>query len=537
MLQIKNISKTYKEGKKNVEALKDVSLNINKGEFVALVGPSGCGKSTLLRCIADLIKITKGKILLNKKEIKKSQSKMGMIFQHFSSFPWLTIRENIEFGLNLKKISKKRKKEIVDHYLFITGLKDFADVYPKDLSGGMNQRVGIARTLANSPEVVLMDEPFSSLDGQTKSLMQELLLTIWNKNKTTVFFVTHDVEEAIFLADRVYIMSTKPGEIKEEVKINLLRPRSIETKLSEEFLKLKRHIYYVIRGEAIKAAQFSLKNLKEDTIKIGLHTWAGITPFYYARDKGNFSKNRLDIELIELEKDKDRIDAFINEEIDLLHLSVDTIHYLKEVSKQDVGVAMLIDNSIGGDALISRNSIKSIKELKGKKVGVERNMFSHFFLIYLLNKNKININDVDVVFLKSSDIGTKFLTHEIDAAVLWEPWLSHVLKISKGNILSSTKQEKDKIISVLFARKDFIQKHKRELVKLNQVWDNTIFKLKKDRINFDLKLAPYIGITENNFKLQMDNLEFITKKNRTEYQNKVKKLISESKKIWNLMKK
>ncbi len=530
MLNIKSLSKVYIHNNKKIEILRNINLKINKGEFVVIVGPSGCGKTTLLKCIAGLTSYSQGSI-----DFKNKNINLGMIFQNFSSFPWLTVKENIEFGLNINQIDSKKRDKIVNHYLITTGLKDYAHFYPKNLSGGMKQRVVLAMVLANNPQIVLMDEPFGSLDSQTKSLMQELLLNIWNKDQKTILFVTHDIEEAIFLADRIYVMGTKPGEIKEEIKVNIPRPRNAEIKLSNKFLDIKKRIHYIIRGESIKAAQFRFYTFNRKTIKIGLHTWAGITPFYYALDEGYFSKTGLNIELINLEKDDDRIRAFKNKEIDLLHLTVDAIYYLRNIKHINCNIAMLLDDSIGGDALIASNSINSIKQLRGKKIGVEKNLFSHFFLAYLLNKNKLNINDVKIVFLKSSDIGTYFLNNKIDAAILWEPWLSGVLRITKTKILASTAQERNKIISVLFARNDFINNHKKELHIIQDIWDKITINLERDLSSFTSKLAPYIGLSSDDFNLQINKLKFIHKNNRNKYNEIVKQLIKDSKFIWKLI--
>jgi len=456
---------------------------------------------------------------------------MSMVFQNFSSFPWLTVRENIEFGLNIKKIDIKKRNTIANNYLSTTGLKDYADFYPKNLSGGMKQRIALAMSLAGDPRLTLMDEPFGALDTQTRSLMQELLLNIWNKNKTTILFITHDIEEAIFLADRVYIMGARPGEIKEEIKINFDRPRNIELKLSEKFLDIKKRIHYIIRGESIKAAQFRFYSSNRKTIRIGLHTWAGVTPFYYAVDEGYFSDKGVGVELVSLEKESDRIKAFKNKEIDLLHLTVDSIHYLREQRKIDCGIAIPLDDSQGGDALIADKKIKTFTDLKGKKIGIEENLFSHFYLKYLLNKNNLKINDVKIVYLKGSDIGTNLLSKQIDAAILWEPWLSGVLRITNTKVLASTAKEKNKVISVLYARNDFIKNKAEEIKKIQDIWDEIVIKIDKNINSFSAKLAPYIGLSEEDFILQINKLKFINKNNRSNYNKIIEKLIKESKNL------
>jgi NitT/TauT family transport system substrate-binding protein len=263
-----------------------------------------------------------------------------------------------------------------------------------------------------------------------------------------------------------------------------------------------------------------------------LHTWAGITPFYFADDNDYFQKNKLKVKLVGLEKDEDRIKAFKNGEIDLLHLTADSLYYLKNIEKIDCEIAMFLDSSLGGDALVVNSDISDIRQLVGKKIGVEKGLFSHFFLAYLLDKNGLKMEDIEIIFLNGSDIGTSFLNKNIDAAVLWEPWLSSVLRITKTKVLISTEQEKDTIISVLFARKGFIEKNKDKLKAIQDIWDKIIFDFKKDKPNFLMKLSPYLGLSRDDFMLQISKLEFIWKENRDEYRGKVKNAILEGNKFW-----
>ena len=242
MLQVKNLSKTYDNNGKSTEVIKDLSFEVGDKKFIAIVGPSGCGKTTILKIIAGLLESTKGDIFLDNEIVSKPGQDRGMIFQNFSLFPWLTVRENIGFGLDVREINQIEKDKIIEHYLRVTDLTDFADYYPKSLSGGMQQRVAIARTLANNPKILLMDEPFGSLDSQTRSAMQEFLTKLWESEQKTILFVTHDVEEAIFLADKVILLTTRPTKIKKELDVNFQRPRLHSLKFSEEFFKLEREI-------------------------------------------------------------------------------------------------------------------------------------------------------------------------------------------------------------------------------------------------------------------------------------------------------
>ena len=237
----------------SLKAVDDVSLDIRDSEFIGIVGPSGCGKSTLLRMIAGLESVTSGDIWLGEKKITSPSSEIGFVFQEYTLFPWRTVEKNVEFGLEIKKLTPAEREKIAGRYIDMVGLDRFRDSYPHQLSGGMRQRTAIARTLAVNPEVLLMDEPFGALDAQTRNILQEQLLDIWQKEKKKVLFVTHNVDEAVFLADRVVIMTARPGHIKEIVNIDIPRPRVrtetevnkvrnvILSSLFEEVRKLSEH--------------------------------------------------------------------------------------------------------------------------------------------------------------------------------------------------------------------------------------------------------------------------------------------------------
>jgi len=246
-IDIRHLTKTYKVKKKVVKAIDDISLHANAHEFVSIVGPSGCGKSTLLKILAGLESLTTGEAWVFNKKIDGPGADRGMVFQTYTLFPWLTVRKNIEFGLRLKKYSKKKCKEIVDYFLEMVSLEKFANAYPKELSGGMKQRVAIARALANNPKVLLMDEPFGALDAQTRSDMQQLLLEIWKKEKTTIVFITHDIEEAIFLSQRVYVMKAHPGKIAEELNTDLGMFEKGELVKPTDFFQMKKYIVSLLR--------------------------------------------------------------------------------------------------------------------------------------------------------------------------------------------------------------------------------------------------------------------------------------------------
>lgn len=236
-LVINHLNKNFNVDGKSVNILNDINLNINEGEFVAIVGHSGCGKSTLLKIIAGLLDYEDGSVILDNKKITKPDIDRGMVFQEHRLFPWLTIKENLAIGLD--SLDKKKKEEIISEHLKLVELEEFGNAYPSQLSGGMSQRAAIARALVNAPKVLLLDEPFGALDALTKIMLQEEILKIWEKEKTTMIMVTHDIEEAVYLADRIVVMSARPGKIKEVVKVDLGRGRD---RGSADFAKIKKRI-------------------------------------------------------------------------------------------------------------------------------------------------------------------------------------------------------------------------------------------------------------------------------------------------------
>jgi NitT/TauT family transport system ATP-binding protein len=252
-VEIWQLSVSFRQGSTVNHALENTTVDIAPGSFVCLLGPSGCGKSTLLNAVAGYVKPTTGWARVDGDPVLGPGSDRGMVFQQYSLFPWKTVRNNVAFGPYATGAGRARARAIADELLDMVGLARFADRYPAELSGGMQQRVGIARALANKPTVLLMDEPFGALDSQTRAVMQENLLRLWAEFKITVIFVTHDVDEAIFLADRVLVMSASPGRIIEDVRVALPRPRSPEVTTDSEFIALKRHLLQVIRAESLKA--------------------------------------------------------------------------------------------------------------------------------------------------------------------------------------------------------------------------------------------------------------------------------------------
>jgi NitT/TauT family transport system ATP-binding protein len=236
-----------------VQAVKDVSLRVQPSEFVSLIGPSGCGKSTILSIVAGFLNPSTGEALLDGVPITRPGSERGVVFQQYSLFPWLSVRDNVEFGLRMEGVPKSKREQSARTLLNLAGLLAFENHYPDQLSGGMKQRIGIVRALATSPQVLLMDEPFGALDTQTRVVMQEILTNMWQQFRISVLFITHDIDEAIFLSDRIYVMTSRPGRIKAEITVPLPRPRTAAMTETRDFVELVHRLKGLIRAESIAA--------------------------------------------------------------------------------------------------------------------------------------------------------------------------------------------------------------------------------------------------------------------------------------------
>jgi NitT/TauT family transport system ATP-binding protein len=258
MLKVENLAKTYGEGDKAVEAIGDLSFDVNEKEFVCIVGPSGCGKTTLLKCMSGLLEPTGGRVLLHDQRVDGPPEKMALVFQEYSRslFPWMTIRQNVAFPLRRKRLDGAEAEKLVEDAVESVALSGFVDRYPWELSGGMQQRVAIARALAYQPEILLMDEPFASVDAQTRADLEDLVLDLRRKYGVTVVFVTHDIDESVYLGDRIVVLTPAPTHVQEVQEVNLPEPRDqVETKELPEFARLRAHVYRSIkrRQEASRA--------------------------------------------------------------------------------------------------------------------------------------------------------------------------------------------------------------------------------------------------------------------------------------------
>jgi NitT/TauT family transport system ATP-binding protein len=258
IVELREVSVVFGKGSSRVRALDSVSLDVQPGEFVSLVGPSGCGKSSLLGILAGFTRPSSGSATSSGVPIVKPGPDRGVVFQQYSLLPWLTVRENVELGLKLSGAPRSERESTSRRLLGLCGLSGFEGHYPEQLSGGMKQRIGIVRALAANPRVLLMDEPFGALDAQTRVVMQQILTDMWQQFRISVFFITHDIEEAVFLSDRVYVMTARPGRIKAEISICLPRPRVAEMTDGAEFIGLVRQLKGLIRDESLAAMSSEL---------------------------------------------------------------------------------------------------------------------------------------------------------------------------------------------------------------------------------------------------------------------------------------
>lgn len=251
-LEVANLHKQFQTHNGIIIALKDINIHIKEGEFVCAVGASGSGKTTLLRLIAGLDTLTAGEIRVDGVKVTGPGADRGMVFQNYSLYPWMTVADNIGFGLKLRGVPKLKRQQQVSYYLDVVGLTQFAKALPKELSGGMQQRVAIARVLVSQPKILLMDEPFGALDAQTKEMMQQFLLELWRNTGTTIFMITHDVEEAVFVSQRIYVLTSHPGSIKTELTIDLPIERTYHIKRNCNFKEYKETVLELMRFESGK---------------------------------------------------------------------------------------------------------------------------------------------------------------------------------------------------------------------------------------------------------------------------------------------
>lgn len=251
VIELRKVSKHYGA----MTALHEVSLKVGEGEFVVIVGASGCGKSTMLNLIAGFDQPNSGEVLLKGRPVTEITPATGMVFQQYALFPWLSVKDNIAYGLKMKGVGKADRLEAAQQYIEMVGLRGFEKAYPKALSGGMRQRVSIARVLANNPDVMLLDEPFAALDAMTRQVLQEQLVQIYEKSRKTIIFITHSIDEALLLSSRIVIMTARPGRVAHDIANDLQHPRNADVQLSERYLELKQRIWGTVQAEVVRSME------------------------------------------------------------------------------------------------------------------------------------------------------------------------------------------------------------------------------------------------------------------------------------------
>lgn len=508
MIEIKKISQIFKNEDKPIEVFSDLSFSVKESEVVAILGPSGCGKSTLLKMIAGLVPVTDGEITISDKKVIGPDSKKGFIFQNFSLFPWLTVEENIGFSFKRKNLSNQDKISKINHYLQITGLEQFRNAYPKTLSGGMQQRVALARTLASEPEVLLMDEPFGALDSQTRSYLQDFFLSLLSEVKKTTIFITHDPEEALYLADRIIILSPRPSKIIEDIRVPFDRNRMSDLKYNDEFQRLKKYITYLVYAESIRAKTDEV-SIENKGLIIGSNIWTGVMPLYLAQQKGIYKDNGLaEPHLVTLEwSDKDRLMPLREGIVDILNIPLDQA--LIEYDKNpDLRIIMPIDVSTGGDVILAQKDIKTIADLKGKIVALETGWVSNFFMAYMLNKEGLSLKDI-----KSKDVSARYIPSEMinkkaDAGCVQEPWLSQIRMLADMNVIASTK-EYPIVYSVLITKASTLRDKGAEIKKLKSSILKSIQYFESHSSESITSVSPILGLTKNDLEAQLSKLHFV----------------------------
>jgi len=509
MIKVDKLTKLYNDQEKTFTVIKNVTFDVKKGEIVCVVGPSGSGKSTILKCLTGIDREYYGTIKIQGKDSFSylKQNRIALVSQKYSNFPWLSVYENIAIGFYGKNMSQLKINELTSKLLKRVGLFKVKNDYINKLSGGMQQRVAIARAIAQQTDIIAFDEPFGALDIQTRTQMQEFLVKLWEEEQKTMILVTHDIDEAIYLADRIFVLGTNPGTIKEVVEVNIKKPRKPEIRFQENFIKLKKYISYIIRSESIKA------NLEEGVItdrnilKMGLYIWPGNTPLYYAKDSGLFMQESLNIEQINFDDNKEKVRLWTEEKLEIINVTLEKAIELHS-KMPDFKILEVLNRSIDGDALIVKESINSVSELKGKTIGLEKGSVAEFFLFYILDKHKMSSKDVKIRDMKCGEIGAKIISGEIDSGVLWEPWLDKTLELSSMKILKSTK-DYPILYDVLIVKDKLLRR--KDLKKISKIWKQSVLKFKKQKNDIIGIASSHIGIPERELAGFLEKIEFFQK--------------------------
>ena len=449
LIEIKNLGKIFKEKKEenHIRVLENININIDEGEFVVILGPSGCGKTTLLRIVAGLEKPTTGNVIFNGEEVKRPSKKRGMVFQAYTSFPWLNVFKNIEFGLIHQKMPKTERKNIVRKYIDLVGLHGFEESYPHQLSGGMKQRVAIARTLAMNPMALFLDEPFGALDAQTRQRLQEELLNIQRETGKTIFFVTHDIDEALILGSRIVVLSNLPGTIIHDEKRKNERRFSHGYSYTDEFMIEKRKY-----SRLIEYRNFA----------VALGEWTGYTPLRYAQLE-NFIPSQ--IELFFGVSETNQKKGLIDGTYDCININLSSALDLIPRKIGKIVFATHSSSGLGTNVLIVRkNAVKSISDLAKARIGFTQHSLEHLIFAIIFKKHGIeldllNNNDERIIHTKMLNT-SKYLTDNIvDAVILSEPEITELfssLQADNYRILT-TDIDQNLIQHICFVREDSIR--------------------------------------------------------------------------------
>ena len=533
------VAKLHKSYGDNV-VLENINFHAEQNEIVALLGPSGCGKSTLLSILNGIIRPARGSIKMAGEELKGKNKKSVTVFQRTSCFPWLNLLDNIKFSIKrgLWKVDEKKCDELAQNALKRVGLSDYGEYFPSAVSGGMQQRVALARAMVTGAPLVLMDEPFVGLDRQTKELMHLLVMDLWEEHKSTIVLITHDLDEAIFMADRVYVLSARPAEVKSVVEVNLPRPRRPEMKFRPEFIKLEKFLAFITEREVIKASQLRIADVTPRSLKIGIYTWIGIAQFYVAKEIGLFDKYKVDAAFVHLERTDDRTRALASGEVDLVALTLD--RFLLDRQKMPaLKVAVLLNRSAGGDALLVREEIKHFTDLRGKKIGVEKGWVNQFFLEYLLDKHNIPRDTVEQVDVNESDAGVFLLQQRIDGAVIWEPWLSRIKQLSPTHILASTSRE-PLLVDALAGTEEILKKRGEDVRNLIHALFEARHYMREHPAHSADIVSAYLGISGAEVEEELKKIVFFDrhesgkffKEKDKEDRSPVEKLIAQMEEVW-----
>jgi NitT/TauT family transport system ATP-binding protein len=501
MLLVKNISKRFDDEL----VLDDVSFSVKKGEIVAIMGASGSGKTTLLRAIANLTGVDSGTIKNNKSD---NYSK-GLVSQKPSLFPWLSVKDNISYGLRIAGIALNTIETEVDHLLKATQLDKYADYLPQDISGGMKQRAALAASLATKPDLLLMDEPLSALDTQTRSHLRDFIRDILVEQNQSTIIVTHDPQEALYLADRIIILSPKPARIIDEVVVPFKGSRNRALIYNKQFQELEKYISYIMQAEAVRVKTDTMPS-PEKHLSVGSNIWVGTTPLYYADEADLYKEAGIDSHsMVTLEWSSENRFMPVNEGlVDIMNMTLETAMVACE-QNADLRILMPVDVSTGGDSIIARGGISSLQDLKNKKIGVETNWIGEFFLHYVLHKNGIKDSDVELVPMSVKDTPQALLSGRVDAIVTQEPWQSEIKSFSELNVLIDT-TEMPIIYAVLVAKKDILEKKRESVDKFIKVTQEAISLTKKNPRMVAKKVAHRFGVSENHLMEQLGSLDFVT---------------------------